>query len=451
MTRQAVIRAAGATAVVAVAVYAVLWVGFRSHWGWLDHLDAAALTPLHRYGLGHPGWVQAWNAFGKIVSPEACRLLGLVLVVRAAKARALRTTLFVVATMWLSGPVDVVAKALAHRPRPPEALVSGAMSSFPSGHAFETLTTVLALLVLSEGMFSRRVRVATIVAGALLVVAVGVGRVVLNVHYPSDVLAGWALGYVWFFVCWRLIRPSPGRMRKTVDGRRVSEPLLDLDSPAAHHGSVRRLWAGLAACSLVAVPAPVSHAAGSPWFAASVGDATQVVSVVSVGGSAAKMDVWQRGAAGWQPIGVGIATHVGSAGMAPQARDGYPATPTGVYSLDYVFGTAPSPGGGLQYVQVGPDDWWDGDEKSPTFNTQQHCKREQCPFDTSASENLDIPEYVHAVVMGVNKPRVPGGGSAFFMHATDGGPTAGCVAIDDPTLVKIIQWLRPGALIAIAK
>jgi L,D-peptidoglycan transpeptidase YkuD (ErfK/YbiS/YcfS/YnhG family) len=54
-------------------------------------------------------------------------------------------------------------------------------------------------------------------------------------------------------------------------------------------------------------------------------------------------------------------------------------------------------------------------------------------------------------VMGVNKARVPGHGGAFFLHATDGGPTAGCVAIDDATLVKIMKWLQPGALIAISK
>jgi L,D-peptidoglycan transpeptidase YkuD (ErfK/YbiS/YcfS/YnhG family) len=81
----------------------------------------------------------------------------------------------------------------------------------------------------------------------------------------------------------------------------------------------------------------------------------------------------------------------------------------------------------------------------------QICKKEQCPFDTSESENLQIPQYVHSVVMGVNKQRVPGHGGAFFMHATDGGPTAGCVAIDDNKLVEIIRWLRPGALIAIAQ
>ena len=79
----------------------------------------------------------------------------------------------------------------------------------------------------------------------------------------------------------------------------------------------------------------------------------------------------------------------------------------------------------------------------------QVCQKAQCPFSTAASENLQIPQYKHAVVMGVNKAKTPGGGSAFFFHTTDGGPTEGCVAIDDATLVQIIRWLRPGAVIAI--
>lgn len=213
---------------------------------------------------------------------------------------------------------------------------------------------------------------------------------------------------------------------------------------------MRRLPALLAAWWVLAA-APLSHATDIPWFAPSVGNATQVISVVGVGGSSAKMDVWQRTNAGWQPIAAGIPAHVGSAGLTQQARDGYPATPMGILTLDYVFGTAPSPGGGLQYVQVGPDDWWDGDENSATFNTHQRCNKQQCPFDTSAGENLDIPEYVHSVVMGVNKDRVPGNGSGFFMHASDGGPTAGCVSIDDGTLVQLIRWMRPGAVIAITR
>lgn len=213
------------------------------------------------------------------------------------------------------------------------------------------------------------------------------------------------------------------------------------------------LAAALGAAAVVVASAPASHA-DTPWFASQVGNATQVLSVVGTGGSTAKMDVWQRGAAGWQPVdgGVGIPTHVGSAGLAPKAKDAVPATPMGVYSLDFAFGTQPSPGGGLKYYQTTPDYWWSAE--GPTYNTMQVCKQAACPFDTSpasGTENLFIPAYAHAIVMGVNKERIPGDGGAFFVHTTNGGATAGCVALDDATLVKIIRWLQPGAVIAIAK
>jgi len=218
--------------------------------------------------------------------------------------------------------------------------------------------------------------------------------------------------------------------------------------------SMRRLLALLcaAACMIGVslVLAPVS-AAATPWFANSVGNATQVVSVMSTGGSNATMDIYQRTSTGWQALRTGIPTHVGSAGMAEQAKSGVPATPMGVYTLDSAFGTAPNPGTGLPYTQVGPNHWWSGDDHSPTFNTMQVCQKSQCPFNTADSENLQIPQYKHAVVMGVNENKVPGGGAAFFFHTTDGGPTEGCVAVDDAQLVSIMKWLRPGAVIAITK
>lgn len=222
-------------------------------------------------------------------------------------------------------------------------------------------------------------------------------------------------------------------------------------------GSVRRVLVSICAAfsaALVALASAPPSLAESPWFQSNVGNATQVLSVVSTGGSTAKMDVWQRDANGWQPVGTAIPVHVGANGMVPQSHDGEMATPMGIFSLDFAFGTQPSPGGGLQYVQVTRDYWWDGDMNSPTYNTMQVCKKADCAFDTnpaSGTENLYIPQYAHAVVMGVNKARVPGNGGAFFVHTTDGGATAGCVSLDDETLVKIIRWLQPGALIAVAK
>ncbi len=198
--------------------------------------------------------------------------------------------------------------------------------------------------------------------------------------------------------------------------------------------------------------APVAGAAGNPWFANSVGSATQVVSVVSTGGSNAKMDIYQRTAAGWQPLKTGIPTHVGSAGMAPQAKSGYPATPMGVYSLDSAFGTAPNPGGGLPYTQVGPNHWWSGDDHSPTFNTMQVCQKAQCPFNTADSENLQIPQYKHAVVMGVNKNKTSRRRCRVLLsHHRRRTPPRAAWLSTTPRWCQIIKWLQPGAVIAIAK
>ena len=48
-----------------------------------------------------------------------------------------------------------------------------------------------------------------VVLGAALVFTVGFSRVVLNVHHPSDVVAGWALGFLYYQLCVRLVPPRP--------------------------------------------------------------------------------------------------------------------------------------------------------------------------------------------------------------------------------------------------
>ena len=44
--------------------------------------------------------------------------------------------------------------------------------------------------------------------GAVVVITIGVGRVVLNVHYPTDVIAGWAFGYAYFVACLLTVPPA---------------------------------------------------------------------------------------------------------------------------------------------------------------------------------------------------------------------------------------------------
>jgi undecaprenyl-diphosphatase len=195
------------TVVAAVTLYVAAWIGWSAQWGWLADVDYAALDVTHRFGLAHPGWVTFWNALCTVFSPVTFRVLVLGLIVWALMRRQRRVALFLFVSVELAGALTELAKFAADRPRPATAFVSASSTSFPSGHAVGTMAAALALLAVVLPTVGRWYRATLIGVGALIVVAVGVGRVVLNVHHPSDVVAGWALGYLWFVLCAALLPP----------------------------------------------------------------------------------------------------------------------------------------------------------------------------------------------------------------------------------------------------
>jgi membrane-associated phospholipid phosphatase len=195
-------------AVAAVLVYALMWLGYRQDWSWLDFVDSSPLAWLHGVGIKHPSWVRFWEIVCMVFGPTAVRLLGAVAAVLALVKRNLRAAVFLVVSVELSELVTWVAKVLADRPRPVTALVPASSSSFPSGHALAIMVAVLAVLAVLSPTMSHSLQVVAVAAGALIVLAVGFGRVALNAHHLSDVLAGWALGYLYFAACALVIRPS---------------------------------------------------------------------------------------------------------------------------------------------------------------------------------------------------------------------------------------------------
>lgn len=143
------------------------------------------------------------------LGPTAFRIVALGLIVLAVVRRNLSTAVFLFVSVELMGLVTEAGKRLSDRPRPSSALVDAVSTSFPSGHAVGVMVGVLALLTVLWPVMPVRLRVPVAVVGAGLVFLVGFARVILNVHHPSDVVAGWALGYLYYLLCVRLVPPRP--------------------------------------------------------------------------------------------------------------------------------------------------------------------------------------------------------------------------------------------------
>lgn len=195
-------------ALAAALLYALMWMGCRQHWGWLHRVDWSLLDAARDIAVKHPVWVRFWDGVSMVLGPEPLRLLGLVAAVAALAMRRLRAALVLVACAPLSGLVTLAAKALVDRPRPATMLVAAPSWSFPSGHALEVTAATLALLAFLLPMMGRVWGRVAIVVAALNLLSVGIARVSLNVHYPSDVLAGWSLGYLYFLLCLLVFRPG---------------------------------------------------------------------------------------------------------------------------------------------------------------------------------------------------------------------------------------------------
>lgn len=82
--------------------------------------------------------------------------------------------------------------------------------SFPSAHAMLTATLFLVIGALAAaGQSNPAARHFVLAAAIAMIVIVGLSRVFLGVHWPSDVLAGWSAGIAWALVCLRFLGPRP--------------------------------------------------------------------------------------------------------------------------------------------------------------------------------------------------------------------------------------------------
>lgn len=116
-----------------------------------------------------------------------------------------RAALFVLLAVIGGLVLSSLLKIGFDRPRP-ELVPHGTMvntASFPSGHSMMSAVAYLTLgALLARVQPKRRLKVFLMSVACLLTLVVGVSRVYLGVHWPTDVLAGWAAGAAWASLCW---------------------------------------------------------------------------------------------------------------------------------------------------------------------------------------------------------------------------------------------------------
>lgn len=153
-----------------------------------------------------PAWLE--YAMLDLTSIGGPTVLGLVVLAVAgflALQTRYRTALVVLATAASGELANYALKAAFMRPRPTIVphLRDVVSTSFPSGHAMESAIIYLTLGAMMMRIAERRLtKIYCLTVAVLLTLLVGVSRVFLGVHYPTDVIGGWIIGFVWASLCW---------------------------------------------------------------------------------------------------------------------------------------------------------------------------------------------------------------------------------------------------------
>jgi undecaprenyl-diphosphatase len=191
---QATVLMSFAVAIASLALFA--WMASEMREGEVQHFDLAVRNWVHRFAS--PAMTTTMEAFSFIGS----WVLGAAFAISLAvfyKLRWRRAATWLIVTMAGALVLDLALKYAFHRPRPTPffGAVPGTWS-FPSGHALFSFCFygVLAGLIIYRTR-SLALRIVIWCAAAVLVAAIGLSRIYLGVHYPSDVLAGYLAAAVW--------------------------------------------------------------------------------------------------------------------------------------------------------------------------------------------------------------------------------------------------------------
>jgi undecaprenyl-diphosphatase len=174
------------------------WLGREILTGVTPVLDDRIRLAVHE--LASPRVTAIMRALSRYGGPSGLTPIGLALALAFLIKRWHRGALLVVITMAGAGLLDLLLKQIFGRVRPAAFFdyPLPASHSFPSGHAFFAASFFGGLAVLvADRVRSRLLRGTVWIVAVSLTLLIGLSRVYLGVHYPSDVLAGYAAATVW--------------------------------------------------------------------------------------------------------------------------------------------------------------------------------------------------------------------------------------------------------------
>lgn len=183
-------------AVAALALFT--WLGREIHSGIPPAFDERIRRAVHE--MASPGLTPIMRFASRHGGPAGLTPLGLVLALAFLIRGWRRGAILVIVTMAGAGLLDTLLKLSFGRARPTPFFdyPLPVSASFPSGHALFAASFFGGLAVLiSHRVRHRLARVLVWALALALITLVGASRVYLGVHYPSDVLAGYAIAVVW--------------------------------------------------------------------------------------------------------------------------------------------------------------------------------------------------------------------------------------------------------------
>lgn len=168
---------------------------------------------------------------------------------------------------------------------------------------------------------------------------------------------------------------------------------------------------------------------------------------VSAKGSTARFTCFDKICPGlWrfnESLGV-MGGYIGRNGVTTEKHEGDGCTPAGLFRLGFAFGNREKPKTAIEYRHITANSVWVDDPVSPLYNSWLETSSS---VDWHSAEKLSDfkEEYAYAVVIEYNTAdRVPGKGSAIFLHCGN-QPTAGCSALPEQSLLRLLAWLDPVA------